>query len=163
MASRDSQASSATLGAPEIPWQGGVTCWGHRSLSSFRLGHCQAFLGAPAMPLLSWAPFTALSALSPPSRPGLPPLSGSNATLRKTLYVFQINAIKSIKVCERSSFSFSFYLIREIPTAQFLQMKPRPEAHCSGVVMRMCYLSISHTNVFSVTVPPGRRRKDLEP
>lgn len=22
--------------------------------------------------------------------------------------------------------------------------------------MRMCYLSISHTNVFSVTVPPGR-------
>lgn len=38
---------------------------------------------------------------SPCPDPKLPLLSGSNTTLRKTLYVFQINAIKSIKVCER--------------------------------------------------------------
>lgn len=40
-------------------------------------------------------------------------------------YVSPINVIKRIKLLERVSFSFSFYLIREIPTAPSVQMKPR--------------------------------------
>lgn len=40
-------------------------------------------------------------------------------------YISSINVIKRIKLLERVSFSFSFYLIREIPTARFVQMKPR--------------------------------------
>lgn len=40
-------------------------------------------------------------------------------------YVSPINVIKRIKLLERASFSFSFYLIRQIPTARFAQMKPR--------------------------------------
>lgn len=128
MACWGSQASSATVEALEIARLGGDLEGGQRP----HLQSLGALPGRPSSPshtnCLTQTPF---SAIRPLPLPELPLLSGSNTILRKILYVFQINAIKSIKVCKRSSFSFSFYLIREIPTAQFFQMKPRPGAHCS--------------------------------
>lgn len=74
---------------------------GDRGLTPYHLGLCQAILQLQPhwLPLPGTLP--AMRQLPLPSQPQLPLLAGSNTTLRKTLYVFQINAIKSIKVCER--------------------------------------------------------------
>lgn len=53
------------------------------------------------------------------------PLQKRNTHEGRRLLLSPINVIKRIKLLERASFSFSFYLIREIPTARFVQMKPR--------------------------------------
>lgn len=63
----------------------------------------------------------------PPNSPfpaASPPLQSRNAHKGGSC-VSPINVIKRIKLLERESFSFSFYLIREIPTACFVQMKAR--------------------------------------
>lgn len=64
-----------------------------------------------------------------PSCKNVPFCSPSSLQRRKACkggsYVSPINVIKRIKLLERVSFSFSFYLIREIPTAPSVQMKHR--------------------------------------
>ena len=86
--------------APEIPGLGGAT--GGQKPNLLSLG---SLPGHPSGPQPHWLTLPGTlcchqTPAFPQPGPKLPLLSGSNTTLRKTLYVFQINAIKSIKVCE---------------------------------------------------------------